>query len=384
MNVAEIDRHTAVLARLDTVARGRLVDARALLLDPAVEAISRHSQGAPHPNHGDLPRAEQCVRPGAAEPKCDRHVAHRQEHRHRCRQIRHFGLGVGAKLSRRRSQGQWGSQVGLRASTPTRATFSKSPEWVRIHRETELPRMVTDDSIERHLALLQREESSLARGAQLLDFVRRPPGPRPDLQHVLSMPGFCSQTAYIFAVPMLPDSDAIGSAWCVDHDAMPPCGRRVRALSHVAGSRVSRLSQASQFKRTSRIRRIARTPRGSRHTRSQRSRLIKWIARASLSSRTTRVQRSSRHPRTPRRERPLRRPMVCRVGGFGSASGFLDITSLSPPTGHLLSTSDKRTCITPLVTAFTTSRTGIVHPEPAHSCIADFFQIKRSEKVSAL
>ena len=59
----------------------------------------------------------------------------------------------------------------------------------------------------------------------------------------------------------------------------------------------------------------------------------------------------------------LRRPMVCGVGDFGSAWGFLDISLSLPPTGHLLATSDKRTCITPLVTVFTTSRTGIVHPK---------------------
>jgi hypothetical protein len=64
--------------------------------------------------------------------------------------------------------------------------------------------------------------------------VHRSPGPRPDLQHVLSMPGFCSQTAYIFTERMLPDPDAIGSARGVDHDAMRPRRRRVCALNHVA------------------------------------------------------------------------------------------------------------------------------------------------------
>lgn len=140
MNVAEIDRRTAVLARLETVARGCLVDGRAVLLDPAVEAISRHSYGAPHPDHRDLPRAEQCVRPGAAEPKCDRHVAHRQEHRHRCRQIRPVGSRVGAKLSRGRSQGQRGSGVGMRASSPISATFRSRRNGWGFHGETELPR----------------------------------------------------------------------------------------------------------------------------------------------------------------------------------------------------------------------------------------------------
>lgn len=71
------------------------------------------------------------------------------------------------------------------------------------------------------------------------------PGPRPDLQHVLSMPGFCSQTAYIFAVPVLPDPDASGSAWCVDHDAMSPGWRGVCAPSHVA--RVATLASFAGF-----------------------------------------------------------------------------------------------------------------------------------------
>ncbi len=49
------------------------------------------------------------------------------------------------------------------------------------------------------------------------------------------MPGFCSQTAYIFRGPSVASaSDAIGSALCVDHAAMRPCCRRVCALSHVA------------------------------------------------------------------------------------------------------------------------------------------------------
>ena len=50
-------------------------------------------------------------------------------------------------------------------------------------------------------------------------------------RHALSMPGFCSQTAYIFAVRMSPDSDATGTPWSVVHDAMRPCCSRVCALS---------------------------------------------------------------------------------------------------------------------------------------------------------
>jgi hypothetical protein len=76
-------------------------------------------------------------------------------------------------------------------------------------------------------------------------FRHRPQGPRPDLQHVLSMPGFCSQTAYIFTAPRSSDSDAIGSARCVDHGAMHPCCRPVCALSHVA--RVASLASFAGF-----------------------------------------------------------------------------------------------------------------------------------------
>jgi hypothetical protein len=186
--------------------------------------------------------------------------------------------------------------------------------------------MITDDSIERPPALLQREESSRARGAQLLDL-------RAPVSRTATRSATCSEHARFLLTDCLhfcgsnvaTDSDAIGSAWCVDHDAMRPRCRRVCALRHVA--RVASLAslQVSPVKWTSHIRRIARMPLGSRHTRSQRSTLIRWIARVSLSSWKTRVQRSSRHPRTPRtprRERPLRRPMVCRVGGFRQRLGL--------------------------------------------------------------
>jgi hypothetical protein len=59
------------------------------------------------------------------------------------------------------------------------------------------------------------------------------------------MSGFRSQTAYIFAVSMLPDPDAFGSARCVDHAATrPPC-RRVCALTHVAS--VASLASSASF-----------------------------------------------------------------------------------------------------------------------------------------
>ena len=168
-----------------------------------------------------------------------------------------------------------------------------------------------------------------------------------------------------------------------------PCCRRVCALSHVAS--VARLASFAGLRdssghRKSDASRACRLARG--RTRSQRATLIKWIARVLLTTRKTRIQRSSRHPRTPRtprRERPLRRPMVCRVGGFGSASGFLDIISQSsinrPSPLHLRQT---HTASHTLVTAFIDLAHRHRRPRNAHSCIADFFQIKRSENVSAL
>lgn len=77
-------------------------------------------------------------------------------------------------------------------------------------------------------------------------FLHRPRGTRPDLQHILSMPGFRSQTAYIFRDPnVASDSDAIGSALCVDHAVMRPCCRGVCALTHVA--RVASLASFAGF-----------------------------------------------------------------------------------------------------------------------------------------
>jgi len=150
------------------------------------------------------------------------------------------------------------------------------------------------------------------------------------------MPGFCSQTAYIFAGPnvaqrgqccLIPTPLAAGAS------LLTPCVGAAAVYAHSVtspGSRLSRLSRVSPLNRTSQIRRIARMPLGTRRTRSQRSMLIKWIARVSLSSRKTRVQRSSRHPRTPRtprRETPVRRPMICKVGGSRHR--------LEPPRRHL-------------------------------------------------
>jgi hypothetical protein len=60
------------------------------------------------------------------------------------------------------------------------------------------------------------------------------------------MPGFRSQTAYIFRRPSVaPASDAVGSALCVDHAVVRPCCRRVCTLSHVAS--VARLASFAAF-----------------------------------------------------------------------------------------------------------------------------------------
>jgi hypothetical protein len=160
------------------------------------------------------------------------------------------------------------------------------------------------------------------------------------------MPGFCSQTAYIFRGPSVPPSptplDPPGAS------IMPPCVRAadMDALSRVL--RVSRLSQVSPLKRTSRIRRSTRMRLGSRRSRSQRATLIMWMTRVSLSARTTRVQRSSRHPQTPRREGLPRAggspaPMVCGIGRFSSAAVLLAITSQSSTGRRPPLTFDRRT-----------------------------------------
>ena len=161
--------------------------------------------------------------------------------------------------------------------------------------------------------------------------------------------------------------------------------------------RIARTARTSRFRRTSpfsRRMRVQRTPRGSRGSR---------IQRTSRDSRTSRIQRTSRGSRTSRyalTSRCLSAPRythvrcVCsrcgghlavsansvrdahtrdrresRAGGwcaggvFGSPRASRTSSLSRPATGHLPFTSDKRTCITPLVTALTTSRTGISHPK---------------------
>jgi len=164
--------------------------------------------------------------------------------------------------------------------------------------------MLTDDFIERHPALLQREESSWARGAHPSDLRARVSTTATESAACSEHARFLLTDCLHFVVPRSPHSNAIESALYVSHAAALRCLPPVCALYVTSRwSRVSRLSRVSSMKRTSQITRIARMPRGSRHTRGQRSTLIKWIARVSLSSRKTRVERGSRHPRTPRREK---------------------------------------------------------------------------------
>ena len=160
----------------------------------------------------------------------------------------------------------------------------------------------------------------------------------------------------------------IGSAWCVHHDgmrpALPPC---MRSQSRREGRDFPRLSQASLFKRTSRFRRIARMPLGiAAYAQSAFHADQVDCARLALIAKDARSAKfaSSANPRT--RDGKGHCDGRWSAGSEASAAPRASSTSsLSlPPTGHLLSTSDKRTCITPLVTAFTTSRTGIVHPKP--------------------
>jgi len=173
-------------------------------------------------------------------------------------------------------------------------------------------------------------------------------------RHVLSMPGFCSQTAYIFAVPMLPDPDATGSARCDDHDASPR-RRGVCALSHVA--KVASLASFAGFTLEANIANqthhahaawLATYAQSAFHADQVDCARLALIAKDSRSAKFA----SSANPANPATETPPPRPMV--GGPEASAGPRASSTScLSfPPTGHLLSTSDKRTGITPLGTAF--------------------------------
>jgi hypothetical protein len=168
---------------------------------------------------------------------------------------------------------------------------------------------------------------------------------------------------------------------------------RVMRMERIARTaRTSRFRRTSPFSRRSRVRRTSRDSRGSRIQRTSRGSRTSRIQRTSRGSRTSRYSHTSRFVSAPRCTRTSRPPALwshlavsansvraahtrdrrASRAGRRSAEGESSAaprgsstSSLSPPpTGHLLFTSDKRTCITPLVTAFTTSPTGIVHPKP--------------------
>jgi hypothetical protein len=207
-------------------------------------------------------------------------------------------------------------------------------------------------------------------------------------RHVLSMPGFCSQTAYIFRGPSVTsDSDAIGSDLCVDHDAMRPCCRRGCALSHVAS-----VASLASFAGCTLAADIANQTHHAHaawltafaqpacHADQVDCARLAVIARESPSANFASSANLAK-PATGKATSAGRWSAESETSAAPRAS--LTSSLMLPPTGHLLFTSDKRTCITPLVAAFPLAH-GIVQPSSAHSCIADFVQIKRSEKVSAL
>ena len=123
------------------------------------------------------------------------------------------------------------------------------------------------------------------------------------------------------------------------------------------GSRTSRIQRTSRSSRTSRIQRTSRGSRTSRYSLTSRfssapryprtSRLPALWSHLAVSANSVRAART--------RDRRGSRAGRWSAGGRVSAAPRASSTSsLSlPPTGHLLFTSDKRTCITPLVTAFT-------------------------------
>jgi hypothetical protein len=190
------------------------------------------------------------------------------------------------------------------------------------------------------------------------------PGARPDLQHVLSMPGFRSQTAYIFAASMSPDSDAVGSACCVDHDAMRRCCRRVCAPSHVA--RIASLASFAGF-----------TLEADMANQAHRAHAA-WLATYAQSAfhadqvdcaRLALIAKDSRSAKFASSANPATGKATATADGLQGGrlqqrlglprhhrSVFHQPAISSPPP-----TDAPR--ITPLVTAFTTSRTGFVGPK---------------------
>ena len=147
-------------------------------------------------------------------------------------------------------------------------------------------------------------------------------------------------------------------------------------IAFLAPMRVSALREV-RARRASNALREARARRASNALREVRARRAIRSRRAFRAHRAIRVRRVRSRCGVTLRSAPIRSALLTPAtvgaaapadglqGGASAAPRGSSTSSLSlPPTGHLLSTSDKRTCITPLVTAFTTSRTRIVDPKP--------------------
>jgi hypothetical protein len=179
------------------------------------------------------------------------------------------------------------------------------------------------------------------------------------------MPGFCSQTAYIFAVPMLPDPDAIGSARCVDHNAMRPRCRSVCALSHVA--KFASLASSAGCTLYADI---------ANQTHCAHAAWLATFAQSAFHADQVDCARLAHHARDARSAKFASSANAATGEATATADGLqggrlrqrlrlpqhhLSVfhqpaISVPPPTHAPAST--------PLATAFTTSRTGIVHPKP--------------------
>ena len=169
MNVAEIDRRTAVLARLEAVARG------CRSTDVQCSSIQRR-----RPSRGTL-TARPTLITGISPERSNAYVRVRPSRSATATSRTVSSIDIGA--------GKYVPLACVRApnSVAGAAMGSGAAEWPQTEyaHPGDLPNvagtggvstgklscrdMVTDDSIERHPALLQREESSWARGAQLLD-----------------------------------------------------------------------------------------------------------------------------------------------------------------------------------------------------------------------
>ncbi len=190
--------------------------------------------------------------------------------------------------------------------------------------------MITDDSIERHPALLQREESSRARGAQLLDL-------RAPVSRSATRSAACSEHARFLLTdclhfsrcqcsplptPLNPPSASIMTA-CV-------CAAAVYALP-VTVARVASLASFAGFAIQADIAHQMHRAHAAWHAECARSAChadqvdCANVAHHAKDARSAEFASSANRAR----ERPQRQSTVCRVGGFGSASGFLSTISQS-------------------------------------------------------